>query len=303
MSSVNSQTAIPFAYIVEQPAKCGVRFRYECERRSSVIRGARPGTFPTVAVAHYQGPIKVVVSCVTKGSKPRIFFKSPLLKLPKNPNPFSIPNLDPPYRAHPHSVDSIGGGAPTFYPENSFENSSLGTSAGISVAHFSEPIAVFSQLGVLYAKRNAVKEALRRRERLGVDPFGAGFAHRNLFHKLIDFGALRLCFQVYIRSEKNDEHDEHHPLESFSGRRPGQWTPLEPIVSEPIYDRKLRSELAIVRLSHDSAPVSGGLVAVLLCERVAKEDIEVRFFQLSSSEEEEHFKEVLWERLALFTPK
>lgn len=57
----------PFAYIVEQPAKCGVRFRYECERRSSVVRGTRPGTFPTVAVAHYQGPIKVVVSCVTKG--------------------------------------------------------------------------------------------------------------------------------------------------------------------------------------------------------------------------------------------
>lgn len=63
------QPNLPFAYILEQPAKNGARFRYECERRSSVIRGASgPGTFPALAVANYSGPIKVIVSCVTKGT-------------------------------------------------------------------------------------------------------------------------------------------------------------------------------------------------------------------------------------------
>lgn len=201
--------------------------------------------------------------------------------------------LDPPYRAHPHSIDS--GGSNFYQSENSTENST--SNSGISVAHFPEPIAVFSSLGVLYAKRNAVKEALKRRERLGIDPFNAGFAHRNLFHKLIDFGALRLCFQIFIRSA--EVFQENYCKEVG-------WTALEPIVSEPIYDRKLRSELTIVRLSHDSAPVSGGLTVVLLCERIAKEDIEVRFFQPALTEKQaENFieEEVFWERQALFTPK
>ena len=61
----------PYVRIVEQPAKCGVRFRYECEGR---ISGAIPGvnsstlnpTFPTIKVFNYCGRAKVVVSCVTK---------------------------------------------------------------------------------------------------------------------------------------------------------------------------------------------------------------------------------------------
>lgn len=62
----------PYAYIVEQPAKYGVRFRYECEgRRAGVIPGVNftpfVQTFPTVAVANFHGPVKVIVSCVTKG--------------------------------------------------------------------------------------------------------------------------------------------------------------------------------------------------------------------------------------------
>lgn len=68
---VPSSMSEPYAYIVEQPAKCGVRFRYECEGRiSSAIPGATSSsskfTFPAISVVNYTGPVKVIVSCVTK---------------------------------------------------------------------------------------------------------------------------------------------------------------------------------------------------------------------------------------------
>mgnify|MGYP002653456962 CR=1 FL=1 len=56
----SSTTIKPFVRIVEQPAKCAIRFRYECEGRSA---GSIPGvnatpenkTFPTIKVFNYQG--------------------------------------------------------------------------------------------------------------------------------------------------------------------------------------------------------------------------------------------------------
>lgn len=62
--------------IVEQPARCALRFRYECEGRSA---GSIPGcnstsdnkTYPTIEIVNYTGPAVVVVSCVTKESPHR----------------------------------------------------------------------------------------------------------------------------------------------------------------------------------------------------------------------------------------
>ena len=70
----------PYVTIVEQPAKCGVRFRYECEGR---ISGAIPGvnattlspTYPTIKIWNYCGRAKVIVSCVTK-SESKLFDNS-----------------------------------------------------------------------------------------------------------------------------------------------------------------------------------------------------------------------------------
>lgn len=39
------------------------------------------------------------------------------------------------------------------------------------------------------------------------------------------------------------------------------------------------SDLLITKLSHCSASVVGGMEMVLLCEKVAKDDIQVRFFE------------------------
>lgn len=91
---------------------------------------------------------------------------------------------------------------------------------------------------------------------------------------------MRLCFQVFIEG-------------SEKGKFP---VPLDPIVCDPIYDKKAMSELVITKLSHCSAPVSGGQEIILLCDRVTKDDIQIRFF------EEQPGQLLVWEAFADFQP-
>jgi c-Rel proto-oncogene protein len=83
----------------------------------------------------------------------------------------------------------------------------------------------------------------------------------------------------------------------LEGERRGKFTvPLTPVVSEPIYDKKAMSDLLIVKLSHCVSYVDGGRnEIILLCEKVAKEDIQVRFF-------EEKDGRVVWEGYGDFQP-
>ena len=74
----------------------------------------------------------------------------------------------------------------------------------------------------------------------------------------------------------------------------GRFTqPLPPVVSEPIFDKKAMSDLVICRLCSCSASVLGNTQIILLCEKVAKEDITVRFY-------EEKNDQVVWEALGEF---
>lgn len=74
----------------------------------------------------------------------------------------------------------------------------------------------------------------------------------------------------------------------------GRFTqPLPPVVSEPIYDKKAMSDLVICRLCSCSATVLGNTQIILLCEKVAKEDISVRFF-------EENNGQTIWEAFGEF---
>lgn len=129
----------PFVRIVEQPAKCAIRFRYECEGRSA---GSIPGvnstpenkTFPTIQVCNYNGKAVVVVSCVTK---------------------------EPPYRPHPHNLVGKEGckkGVCTLVIDNN-----------------PEMICTFTSLGIQCVKRNKIEESLKLRELIKVDPFRSKF--------------------------------------------------------------------------------------------------------------------------------
>lgn len=155
---------------------------------------------------------------------------------------------DHPYRPHPHRLVGKEGckkGVCTMEINN--ETMSL----------------TFSNLGIQCVKKRDIEEALRLREDIRVDPFRTGFSHRNQ-PASIDLNAVRLCFQVFI-----------------GGDQPPRFNvPLTPVVSNPIYDKKGTNELIICKMSDCSADVRGGREIILLCEKVAKEDIRVRFYEV-----------------------
>uniref|UniRef100_A0A2C9GU86 RHD domain-containing protein n=1 Tax=Anopheles culicifacies TaxID=139723 RepID=A0A2C9GU86_9DIPT len=120
----------------------------------------------------------------------------------------------------------------------------------------------FNNLGIQCVKKKDVEEALRLRQEIRVDPYRSGFAHAKEPGS-IDLNAVRLCFQVFLEGQQRGRFTE----------------PLAPVVSDIIYDKKAMSDLIICRLSDCCAPVSGGKEIILLCEKVVKEDIKVRFFE------------------------
>ncbi|XP_018326788.1 embryonic polarity protein dorsal isoform X2 [Agrilus planipennis] len=170
---------------------------------------------------------------------------------------------DPPYRPHPHNLVGRDG-----------------CRKGVCTLEISpETMSVtFPNLGIQCVKKKDIESALRQREEIRVDPFRTGFSHRNQ-PTSIDLNAVRLCFQVFLEGER------------------GRFTiPLTPVVSESIYDKKAMSDLVIVKLSDCVTTVDGGKKdIILLCEKVAKEDIQVRFY-------EEKENQVVWEGFADFQP-
>ncbi|CAH0560657.1 unnamed protein product [Brassicogethes aeneus] len=134
----------------------------------------------------------------------------------------------------------------------------------------------FTNLGIQCVKKKDIESALREREELRVDPFRTGFSHRNQ-PTSIDLNIVRLCFQVFLVED-------------------GKNVPLAPVVSEPIYDKKSMNDLSIIKLSDCVSYVDGGRKdIILLCEKVAKEDIQVRFY-------EEVGGQIVWEALADIQP-
>ncbi|KAK2580700.1 hypothetical protein KPH14_011330 [Odynerus spinipes] len=136
----------------------------------------------------------------------------------------------------------------------------------------------FANLGIQCVKKKDIEEALKVREEIRVDPFRTGFEHKRQ-PTSIDLNAVRLCFQVFLEGTQKGKFN----------------VPLPPVVSDPIFDKKAMSDLVICKLSHCSASVGGGMEMILLCEKVAKEDIQVRFF-------EEKDGRVYWEGFGDFQP-
>lgn len=84
----------------------------------------------------------------------------------------------------------------------------------------------------------------------------ARFDHRHQ-PSSIDLNCVRLCFQAFIPTEtiENNERKIIH-------------VPIDPIVSDPIYDKKAMSDLLICKLSKPSGSVEGDELIILLCEKV-----------------------------------
>ncbi|KAJ1531033.1 hypothetical protein ONE63_005863 [Megalurothrips usitatus] len=153
----------------------------------------------------------------------------------------SCVSKDLPVRAHPHSL--VG------------ENCKDGIFRQRITSDDMDGMTIsFPKLNIQCTKKKNVKEKLMIRQKRRVDPFEAGFAH---CEEEIDMDSVRLCFQVFL-------HDN---------------TPLKPVVSQPIFNRKLFSNLNICEISYSSASVEGGKKRMLFCDKINKDDIEIVFFE------------------------
>ncbi|XP_075152008.1 REL proto-oncogene, NF-kB subunit dorsal isoform X3 [Haematobia irritans] len=166
----------------------------------------------------------------------------------------SCVTADEPYRPHPHNL--VG---------------KEGCEHGVCTMRLKgAPMrAVFSNLGIQCVKKKDIKAALEERERKNIDPFKTKFSHKDQ-PSTIDLNIVRLCFQAFIPTG------------------PRQYYKLKPVVTEPIYDKKSINDLVICRLCSCSAKASGGDTIFLLCEKLPKDDIKIRFY-------EEKDDKVIWE--------
>ncbi|KAL7855675.1 hypothetical protein AOLI_G00192790 [Acnodon oligacanthus] len=119
----------------------------------------------------------------------------------------------------------------------------------------------FQNLGIQCVKKKDVAEAISCRMQTQNNPFNIPEA--KVWEEEYDLNAVRLCFQATITLPSGD---------LFA---------LEPVVSQPIYDNRApnTAELKICRVNRNSGSCKGGDEIFLLCDKVQKEDIEVRFFR------------------------
>ncbi|OCT77375.1 hypothetical protein XELAEV_18028473mg [Xenopus laevis] len=151
-----------------------------------------------------------------------------------------------PHKPHPH--DLVGKDCRDGYYELEFGSD--------------RTVLCFQNLGIQCVRRREVREAIHARIIRKMNPFGVR-EEQLLTIEDYDLNVVRLCLQVFLP-------DEH-----------GNYTrALTPVVSNPIYDNRApnTAELRICRVNKNCGSVNGGDEIFLLCDKVQKDDIEVRFF-------------------------
>lgn len=261
----------PYLQILEQPKQRGFRFRYVCEGPS---HGGLPGasseknkkSYPQVKICNYVGPAKVIVQLVTNGKSTHL---------------------------HAHSL--VG---------KHCEDGVCTVTAGPK-----DMVVGFANLGILHVTKKKVFETLEARMTeaclRGYNP--GVLVHPDLAYLQAEGGADRQLTErekEIIRqaaAQQTKEMDLSVVRLMFTAFLPdstGSFTRrLEPVVSDPIYDSKApnASNLKIVRMDRTAGCVTGGEEIYLLCDKVQKDDIQIRFY-----EEEENGG--IWEGFGDFSP-
>uniref|UniRef100_A0A8C8VEE0 REL proto-oncogene, NF-kB subunit n=1 Tax=Pelusios castaneus TaxID=367368 RepID=A0A8C8VEE0_9SAUR len=150
-----------------------------------------------------------------------------------------------PYKPHPH--DLVGKDCKDGYYEAEFERD--------------RRVLSFQNLGIQCVKKRDLKESICLRITRKINPFNVP-EEQLLNVDEYDLNVVRLCFQVFLP----DEHCNYT-------------VPLPPVISNPIYDNRApnTAELRICRVNKNCGSVKGGDEIFLLCDKVQKDDIEVRF--------------------------
>ncbi|NWR80208.1 REL protein, partial [Centropus unirufus] len=150
-----------------------------------------------------------------------------------------------PYKPHPH--DLVGKDCRDGYYEAEFGPE--------------RRVLSFQNLGIQCVKKKDLKESISLRISKKINPFNVP---EEQLHNIdeYDLNVVRLCFQAFLP-------DKH-----------GNYTlALPPLISNPIYDNRApnTAELRICRVNKNCGSVKGGDEIFLLCDKVQKDDIEVRF--------------------------
>ncbi|NXN81229.1 REL protein, partial [Bombycilla garrulus] len=150
-----------------------------------------------------------------------------------------------PYKPHPH--DLVGKDCRDGYYEAEFGPE--------------RRVLSFQNLGIQCVKKKDLKESISLRILKKINPFNVPEEQLQNIDEY-DLNVVRLCFQAFLP-------DEH-----------GNYTiALPPLISNPIYDNRApnTAELRICRVNKNCGSVKGGDEIFLLCDKVQKDDIEVRF--------------------------
>uniref|UniRef100_A0A8C1YPV0 Nuclear factor of kappa light polypeptide gene enhancer in B-cells 1 n=1 Tax=Cyprinus carpio TaxID=7962 RepID=A0A8C1YPV0_CYPCA len=257
--------------IVEQPKQRGFRFRYGCEGPS---HGGLPGasseknrkSYPQVKICNYQGAARVVVQLVTHSTETHLHAHSLVGKqcdkgiciadLQSKDSSISFPNLGI-LHVTKKNVSKV-------LEERMIEAYRMGYNYGISI----------------HPEIDALQGEVRMpRELTGVfrNLISSASIHQS---KEMDLSVVRLMFTAFLPDSDG----------GFSRR-------LEPVISDPIFDSKApnASNLKIVRMDRTAGCVTGGEEVYLLCDKVQKDDIQVRFY-------EEDESGLTWEAYGDFSP-
>lgn len=260
--SSDEDNSYPKIKIVEQPQQRGFRFRYECEGPShGGLQGASSEKYrktnPAIRIVNYDGPAKVIVSLVTDEPVPR-----------------------------PHAHRLVG------------KNCQNGTCV-VDVKRGTTQIS-FPNLCIQHVTRKKASEVLEQQIHMAIlDDKRRQENNWSLDAKLTDeekkkakqeaanqakamqLNVVRLCFQCYLTDEQGTVIKA-----------------LQSVVSDPIFDCKApgANPLKICRMDKYSGCCTGNDEVFLLCEKVQKDDIEVRFVEQDADGNQ------VWEAFGHFGP-
>ncbi|XP_036402540.1 nuclear factor NF-kappa-B p100 subunit isoform X1 [Megalops cyprinoides] len=229
----------PYLQIIEEPKQRGFRFRYECEGPS---HGGLPGASSEKNKKTYP---TVKVSNYVGRARVEVQL---------------VTHTDPP-RVHAHSL--VG--------KQCNENGTCSVDVGPN-----DLTAQFNNLGILHVTKRGVVKVLTRRlkeERKRMRDSNYHFteteeqALQNEAKELgknMDLNVVRLKFTAYLQDGDG-----------------GFTRALKPAISNPIYDSKSpnASNLKISRMDKTCGSVLGGDEIFLLCDKVQKDDIDIRFYE------------------------
>ena len=155
----------PHLEIVEQPANCGIRFRYLSEKRfGGTLQGEKSSnkerTYPKIKMINYSGPLIIIISAIT---------------------------IDSPFMQHPNIIANELLSADVVYKKKFYET---------------PEVIELDDLKIYKPKRREIKMNLLSRRDYNIDPTNAGFGHIESELLNINLDKIRLCFQAFYQNKE-----------------------------------------------------------------------------------------------------